>query len=317
METKRDFLKKLSLLTVGGVVAGSASTVAASNTSNPASAAKKKIGLQIYSLGKELTDDVPGGMKKIAQMGYSTIELAGYGNRKMGKYEVGDYRKICDDAGLKITSSHVNPTERKYTKENAAGIADFWKRTVEDHLKFGVITLVQPGMPQMETLDDVKMVCEVFNTAGEISKAAGIKWGYHNHNNEFKQRISSETEKPLAPKPGDFFRPKGEIVYDLMLKGTNPDLVFFEMDVYWTVMGEQDPLEYFEKYPKRFPVLHIKDRLVLGESGMMNFENIFNKAYANGLNEYYVEIEKTKEGMTQFEGVKGCIDYLLKSKFVK
>jgi hypothetical protein len=57
--------------------------------------------------------------------------------------------------------------------------------------------------------------------------------------------------------------------------------------------------------------------MVLGASGMMNFENIFNKAYANGLNEYYVEIEKTKEGMTQFEGVKGCIDYLLKSKFVK
>ena len=183
METKRDVLKKLSLLTVGGVVAGSVSPVAASITSNPASAAKKKIGLQIYSLGKELTDDVPVGMKKIAQMGYSTIELAGYRDRKMGKYEVGDYRKICDDVGLKITSSHVNPNDRKYTKENASGIADFWKRTVEDHLKFGVITLVQPGMPQMDTLDDVKMVCEVFNTAGEISKAAGIKWGYHNHNN--------------------------------------------------------------------------------------------------------------------------------------
>jgi sugar phosphate isomerase/epimerase len=317
METKRDFLKKLSLLTLGGIAAGSASTVVASNTSNPASAAKKKVGLQIYSLGKELTDDVPGGMKKIAEMGYSTIELAGYGNRKMGKYEVGDYRKICDDAGLKITSSHVNPTVRKYTKENAADIADFWKKAVEDHLKFGVKTLVQPGMPQMETLDDVKMVCEVFNSAGEISKAAGIKWGYHNHNNEFKQRILSDEEKAAAPKPGDYFRPKGKIAYDMMLNGTNPDLVFFEMDVYWTVMGEQDPLEYFEKYPTRFPVLHIKDRMVLGASGMMNFENIFNKAYANGLDEYYVEIEKTKEGMTQFEGVKGCIDYLMKSKFVK
>ena len=49
----------------------------------------------------------------------------------------------------------------------------------------------------------------------------------------------------------------------------------------------------------------------------MNFENIFNKAYANGLSTYFVEIEKVKEGMTQFEGVKGCYDYLINASFVK
>ena len=89
------------------------------------------------------------------------------------------------------------------------------------------------------------------------------------------------------------------------------------MDVYWTVMGQADPLEYFEKYPTRFPLLHIKDRLVLGQSGMMNFENIFNKAYANGLSTYFVEIEKVKANMTQFEGVKQCFDYLIRAPFVK
>ena len=89
------------------------------------------------------------------------------------------------------------------------------------------------------------------------------------------------------------------------------------MDVYWTVMGQADPLEYFEKYPTRFPVLHIKDRSVLGQSGMMNFENIFRKAYANGLNNYYVELEKVKTNMTQFEGVKDCFDYLNNAAFVK
>ena len=318
METKRDFLKKLSLLAVGGIVAGSATPAVASNSNknNPTSAAKKMIGLQIYSLAKELTDNVPDGMKKIAKIGYSTIELAGYRDRKMGQYEVAEYRKICDDAGLKITSSHVNPTVRKYTKENSAEIAEFWKKTVEDHLKLGVNTLVQPGMPTIESHDEAKLVCEIFNNAGEIAKAAGIKWGYHNHNMEFK-RIMTEAEKSAAPSPSDFFHPKGEIIYDLMLTGTDPNLVFFEMDVYWTVMGQMDPLEYFEKYPTRFPVLHIKDRLVLGQSGMMNFENIFKKAYANGLSAYYVEIEKVKEGMTQFEGVKGCFDYLNNASFVK
>ena len=318
METKRDFLKKLSLLAVGGIVAGSTAPVSASasNKKSSASASKKMIGLQIYSCAKELTDNVPAGMKRIAEIGYSSIELAGYRDRKMGEYEISAYRKICDDAGLKITSSHVNPTFRKYTKENTAEISEFWKKTVEDHIKLGVTTLVQPGMPTMETHDDAKLVCEIFNNAGEIAKAAGIKWGYHNHNMEFK-RIMTDAEKNAAPSREDFFRPKGDIIYDLMLTGTDPNLVFFEMDVYWTVMGQMDPLEYFEKYPTRFPVLHIKDRLVLGQSGMMNFENIFKKAYANGLNTYYVEIEKTKGNMTQFEGVKGCFDYLNNASFVK
>src|SRR5665647_2037289 len=210
METKRDFLKKLSLLTFGGMVAGSVAPAVASNKNSTPAAGKKVIGLQIYSLGKELTDNVPEGMKKI---GYSNLELAGYGNRKMGQYEVEAYKKIVDDSGLKITSSHVNPPVRKYTKENVAEIAEFWKKAVEDHVKLGVKYLVQPGLPNIETHDDAKLVCEVYNSAGEISKAAGIKWGYHNHNMEFK-RIMSDAEKAQAPSPGDFFRPKGDILYD-------------------------------------------------------------------------------------------------------
>lgn len=315
MESKRDFLKKISLLTAGGLMAGSVAPVLAATKSVPTVAGKKMIGLQIYSLMKELTDDVPAGMKKIKEIGYSTIELAGYRDRKMGQYEVGEYRKIVEDAGLKITSAHVNPSERTYTKENIAGISDWWKQTVEDHVKLGVGRLIQPGMPTIETHDDAKLVGEVFNNAGEIAKAAGIKWGYHNHNMEFK-RIAKAGET-LPTGPGAILRPVGDIVYDLMMEATDPALVFFEMDVYWTVMGQMDPLDYFEKYPTRIQVLHIKDRSVLGQSGMMNFENIFNKAYSIGINEFYVEIEKIKASMTQFEGVKDCFDYLNNASFVK
>lgn len=315
MESKRDFLKKLSLMTVGGLMAGSIAPVLAATKSVPTVAGKKVIGLQIYSLGKELTENVPAGMKKIKEIGYSTIELAGYGNRKMGQYEVSEYRKIVEDAGLKITSAHVNPPERKYTSENTAKISDWWKQTVEDHVKLGVGRLIQPGMPTIENHEDVKLVCEVFNNAGEITKAAGMKWGYHNHNMEFK-RIAKPGET-LPTGPGAILRPTGDVVYDLMVDGTNPDLVFFEMDVYWTVMGQMDPLDYLEKYPTRIQVLHIKDRSVLGQSGMMNFENIFKKAYTNGISEFYVELEKVKANMTQFEGVKGCFDYLNTAAFVK
>lgn len=314
-ESKRDFLKKISMLTAGGFMAGSVAPVLASVNSSPMVAGKKSMGLQIYSLGKELTDDVPGGMKKIKEIGYNTIELAGYGNRKMGTYEVSEYRKIVDGAGLKITSAHVNPPERTYTKDNMGKISDWWKQTVEDHVTLGVGRLIQPGMPTMESHDDVKLVCEVFNNAGQIAKAAGMKWGYHNHNMEFK-RIPKPGET-LPTGPGAVLRPVGDVCYDLMVDGTDPALVFFEMDVYWTVMGQNDPLDYFEKYPTRIQVLHIKDRSVLGQSGMMNFENIFKKAYSIGINEFYVELERIKAGMTQFEGVKACYEYLNNASFVK
>lgn len=309
METKREFLKKLGLLTVGGMVAGSVNQAKAVTSVTSSPAANKKVGLQLYSLGRELTQDVPGGLKKVAEIGYSTAELAGYGGGKFYGAELAEFKKMVADAGLKVTGSHVNPPVRKYTAENKGELADFWKKAVEDHAKLGVITLVQPGQPTIESNDDAKIVCEVFNQAGEIAKAAGIKWGYHNHSGEFQKAVKEEDKGKRGVQ--------GDIIYDLMLNGTDPKLVFFEMDVYWTVMGQQDPLDYFEKYAGRFPVLHIKDRSILGQSGMMNFENIFKKAYEKGLDEFYVELEGIRSGMTQFEGVKLCFDYLNKAPFVK
>ncbi len=310
METKRAFLKKLGLLTVGGMVGGAIKPVAASETKNSLFAPKKSIGLQLYSLGKELTDDVPNGLKKVVKIGYSSAEMAGYRDGKMYGYEMSEFKKLADDAGLKLTGTHVNPSTRQYTKQNMGEIADFWKKAVEDHVKCGVDTIVQPGMPTIKTMDDAALVGEVFNKAGEIAKDANIKWGYHNHSHEF-ERVPDPSEGQSDK------RNSGKVIYDLMLKNTDPKLVFFEMDVYWTVMGQNDPLEYFEKYAGRFPVLHIKDRSILGQSGMMNFENIFTYAYKNGLDEFYVELEHVKDNITQFEGVKRCFDYLNKASFVR
>ncbi len=312
METKREFLKKLGLITVGSLVGGTMSPAFASKTKGNLFAPSKKIGLQIYSVMRELNEDVPKGLKRIADIGYKTIELAGYGNRKMGEYEVTEYRKLAEDAGLKITGSHVNPPVRQYSKDNLEQIATFWKETVEDHVKLGVTTLVQPSMPNIQTIDDAKFVAEVFNKNGEITKEAGIKWGYHNHNMEFN-RVTENADEPAPSNP---WVRQGEPIYDLLLNHTDPKLVFFEMDVYWAVMGQADPVEYFHNHAGRFPVLHIKDRAVLGESGMMNFKKIFEVAYENGLDEYYVELEGIR-GMTQFEGVKRCFDYLANAPFVK
>ena len=300
MINRRNFLKNASLFTLGGLMAGKVGNAVAAQPATSAAfeaTAAKNIGLQIYSLGDELYKDVPGGMKKLKKMGYQTIELAGYGKGKIRDIELMDFKKMADDAGITILSSHVT-------------IKEYWKKTADDHAKLGVKYLVQPGQPSTRNVEETKFVCEVFNEAGKIVKAAGIPFGYHNHDMEFAKVVPGGTEMKFGRHN------KGEKVYDIFLANTDPSLVFFEMDVYWAVMGQQDPVEYITKYADRIKVLHIKDRYVLGDSGMMNFEQIFKHFYANGHKDYFVEMEGTGSGH-QFEGVKKSADYLLKSSFVK
>ncbi len=311
MVNRRNFLKSASFLTLGGLVAGKAEALQAATPVRTETTAKKSIGLQIYSLGGELTKDVPAGMKQLKQMGYSTLELAGYNNGKINGVDMMEFKKMAEDAGLKITSSHVNPPTGEYTPDTRNTIMEYWKKTADDHAKLGVKYLVQPGQPRTRSVEEVAYVCDVFNEAGKIVKAAGIPFGYHNHDFEFAKVVPGGTGAVFGRHN------KGEKIYDLFLKDTDPDLVFFEMDVYWTVIGQNDPVEYMKKYPDRIKLLHIKDRAILGQSGFMNFEMIFKQAYQIGVKEYYVELEGMPDGRTQLAGVKGCADYLLKAKFVK
>ena len=128
---------------------------------------------------------------------------------------------------------------------------------------------------------------------------------------------TKEQQEKVKGNPFAAFMKVGDQIYDLMLKDTDPSKVYFEMDVYWTVMGQNDPVEYMQKHPDRIKVLHIKDRAVFGQSGMMNFEMIFKQMYANGIKDYFVELEQMPDGRTQFAGVKDCADYLIKAPFVK
>ena len=310
MSNRRDFIKNVSILGAAGLLAGNTDTLHAATTGTTATDAKKIIGLQTYSLGKELFKDVPGGLKNQKKYGYTTLELAGYNNGKINGVDMVEFNKMANDAGLTIISSHVNPPVWEYKKDNQDKISEFWKKTADDHAKIGCKYLIQPGQPATRSTEEVAYVGEVFNEAGRIAKAAGLLFGYHNHDMEFAHVKPGGTASVF----GRHF--PGDIIYDLMLKNTDPSLVLFEMDVYWAVMGQQDPVEYMKKYPDRIRVLHIKDRAVLGQSGLMNFEQIFKQAYANGIKDYFVELEGMRGG-TQFEGVRDCCAYLKKASFVK
>ena len=270
-------------------------------------------------------NDLPARLKEVKAMGYEKLELAGYNQGKIGKVDMMEFKKMAEDAGLKIVSSHVNPSVegvpfvREYTKELTPKIMEYWKATAADHAKLGCKYLIQPMMPSIENHDDAKLVCDVFNQAADVIKAEGIAtgFGYHNHNMEFNRVATEEQKAKLKGNPFAAFMKVGDQIYDLMLRDTDPSKVYFEMDVYWTVMGQNDPVEYLQKHANRIKVLHIKDRAVFGQSGMMNFEMIFKQMYANGIQDYFVELEKMPDGRTQFAGVKDCAAYLEKAPFVK
>ena len=324
MTNRRNFLKNTSLLAAGSLLAGKADVAKGANVpiSNGV-AATKNFGLQIYSLtvdrnDQEFANNVPAGLKKVAQMGYASIELAGYNAQgNIGNVPMAEFKKYADDAGLKILSTHVNPPVSEYSRNNIEQIKEFWKKAANDHAAIGCKYLIQPGQPaSTRSTEEVAFVGEVFNEAGKIAKAAGLIFAYHNHSGEYERVVSRGRE--VLPARWPWGRPPegAQMIYDAMLEATDPDLVQFENDVYWTVMGKQDPVAYMKKYANRIRVLHIKDIAVLGESGMMNFQKIFETAYANGITEFFVELENYPDG-PQFEGVKGCADYLMNAPFVK
>lgn len=338
MISRRDFLKTsalalggLSMPSLVGCAGGSKETAPAVPTS------KSFIGLQTYSVGQELGEDVPAGLAKLKSFGYTDLELAGYREGKQGGIDPAEYKKMCDDAGLKITSAHVGTPSQWQTPEEA--FIEEWKKTVEDHVTMGVTWIIDPSMPQCATIDEVKQACARFNKAGEICKAAGIQFGYHNHNNEFtklatpeemeaarkviieqmKERLGKEpTEEQIKRRlsmnsssaPGNFYE-------KLYMDYTDPELVMFELDCYWCMIGDQDPCEWIRDYKDRIKLLHIKDRWIIGDSGMMNWPNIFKTAYEAGIEKWFVELEGNGKGRTQMEGVEESAKFLLAAPYVK
>lgn len=332
MVNRRDFLKSASLLTLGALAACNSKGAAADGAAAAAAApGSKNLGLQLYSLGGEFFADPAGSLKKLKEYGYNQLELAYYNNGQFAAWGGGtapvtaaDFKKMADDAGLKIASSHLTPNnvERgaKYDASNREAILDFWKGIIDDHKMFGCDYIVQPSLPSIDNLEDAQNVAETFNKVGELLAASGIKFGYHNHSNEFNKVIPGG--KAAIPYYQRGFRrpddttPEPVTIEQVFIENTDPKNVLIELDCYWTVMGQQDPIAWITKYADRIKLLHIKDFIVIGASGAMNFENIFNAFYKNGYNDWFVEIEGTNSGL-QLDRAKASAEYLLSRDFVK
>ena len=268
-------------------------------------AKKKEIAFQMYSVRdlignpNKYAQNHESTLKALAKMGYTAIEAANYDNGKLYGVTPEQFKADIEAAGMEVLSSHVghnlNNEELKTGKFDEA--LKWWAQCIDTHKRAGMKYIVNPGVNFPNTLAEADVICKYLNKVGEMVNAAGMKFGYHNHSYEFN-------------------KVEGQVWYDYMIKHTDADKVFYEMDVYWAVRGQVSPVEYFKKYPNRFTLLHIKDHKEFGESGMVGFDAIFNNAEKAGLKHLVVELEASNRPNI-LDGMKVCADYLNAAKFVK
>jgi len=286
-------MKKRSLLSIVILIAVSGFVFSTFYSCKPP---KKNIGLQLYSIRDSIMRDVPGAIAKVAEMGYTFVEPAGYGNGKFYNMTPADFKTACEKNGLLVLSSHTGqalPDSARWEET-----MKWWDDCIAAHAAVGVKYIVQPfmGGEAYRSLDTLKRYCDYFNLIGEKCNAAGIRFGYHNHDNEFSTQL------------------EGQTVYDFMLANTDPAKVMYEMDLYWTVVGGANPVDYFNKYPGRFELWHIKDKKEVGASGMMAFEAIWAAAPQSGMKYGVVEVEEYS--FDQFTSCKVSCDFLNNADYV-
>ena len=269
---------------------------------------KKEVCIQLYSLRTILDGVNKDGkvsesytklLKDLADMGYTSVETANYDNGKFYGRTPQQFKEDCEKAGLKVLSAHTNRglSDQELASGDFTEAMKWWKQCIADHKAAGMEYIVCPWMGVPKTMKDLLTQCKYLNEIGKLCKQSGIKFGYHNHSHEF-QKV------------------EGKTMYDVMLENTDPEYVFFEMDVFWTVWGQNSPVYYFKKYPGRFKMFHIKDYREIGQSGMVGYDAIFNNADKAGMENFVVELEQS-EAPSIVDGVRISIDYLLNADFVK
>ena len=261
---------------------------------------KKDMCVQMYSARSILNKDNYGDvLKEIAAMGYTAVEAASYADGLIYGDEPEVFKQKVEAAGMKVLSAHVSRglSEEELASGDFTAALAWWDKCIADHVKAGMEYLVTPWMGLQKSLHDLQVYCDYLNEIGRRCKAAGLKFGYHNHDYEFK-------------------KVEDQVMLDYMLEHTDPELVFFQLDVYWAVIGNASPVDYFERYPGRFKMLHIKDEWEVGQSGMVGFDAIFRNADVAGLENFVVEIERYKHDDILIS-FKESAEYLLNAPFVK
>ena len=212
------------------------------------------ISVQLYTVRDLTAKDFAGTVKKIAGIGYRSVELAGYGNLKTAA----EAKKALDDAGLKVDGTHAS----------IESLENELPRVLDDAEAVGTTLIICPWMPEARRKDAAgwKQVAAALNKAGRACHERGIDFAYHNHAFEF-----------------DKF--DGKTGLDILFDNSEAHLVKAEIDVYWVKHGGEDPVERINKLGDRVVALHLKD-MAAGEdrrfaevgTGVLDFKPILAAA---------------------------------------
>ncbi len=276
MQNRRDFITNSAALAAGAFLL---------NTDELFSKKIKNTGIQLYTFRKEMLADARGTLKKIASLGIKQIETAGSAKGHYYGLTAKEMKQVCADLGMTLRSGHVH-------------IDDKWKQTMDEAVESGQEYLICSTMPTSgQTVDNYKKVAEAFNKAGEECKKLGVKFGYHNHEYEYESH-------------------NGQVLYDVLLDNTDAALVHMELDLGWVIVGGKNPLDYFSKYPGRFPLWHLKDMdlvkkhsVELGK-GQLDIMAMLRNREKSGLR--YLFIEQEEYASTPMESMQYNMDYLRK-----
>ena len=263
----------------------------------------KKVGVQLFSIPKLAEKDFAGTMKMVADIGYKEIELfgpysfsaqqdkdawsavtsaVGFSGSGFFGLSAKEVKKILDDNGLSVPSMHTGIASLHYAMDGLAEAA---------HV-LGSKYVILPSAPTPADLDGYKKRADEFNKIGEEARKRDIRFAYHNHGNGLKAI-------------------DGTVPFELLMSETDPDLVFFEMDIYWMTAGGVDVADYLDKYAGRFCLMHIKDMaekvrfsgdggdpsqwielfpyLANAGSGVLDLEKILSHAKRSGVEHFIVE----------------------------
>jgi len=273
--SRRGFIKTSSLLALSAYLAPYAATAAK----------VKNVGIQLYTVRKEMLADARGTLEALAKLGYKELESARSAKGHYYGLTAKEIKQVTKDLGLKLVSGHVHVDQN-------------WQKTVDEAAESGQQYLICSSMPtEGQTIDNYKKVADVFNQSAEACKKVNLTFGYHNHEYEFD-------------------KVDGQVLYEVLLKETDPKLVQMELDLGWVLATGNNPVTYFEKYPGRFPLWHLKD-MKKGEpvstefgTGRIDIAQIFKNAGESGMKHFFVEQEEyAGEPMAS---VKHNIEYLKK-----
>jgi sugar phosphate isomerase/epimerase len=263
MQNRRDFIKNAAFFTAAATIVPNLTMAENVNYA----------GIQLWTVKDFMEKDPKETLAKIAKMGYKEVES--FGGDYFG-YGPGEFKKYINSLGMKMRSAHVALGKGKATDPTPGNIQESIDKSAEAGLTYMVLPWSDRNT--RDTADNCKRTADYFNEYGALCKKAGMKFAFHNHDAEFEI---------IEGKPA----------YDYWLENTDPTLVYFEMDLFWVTMAGKDPVDYFKRFPGRFPLWHVKDKHPTKKesteigNGTIDFQRIFNKSKLAGLELAIVEQE--------------------------